>query len=378
MTKQKVVFKLTQKYREKINNLLKKHNTTPDLVDTEQIWDTTLSPSENLREFKRILQINDKIQNVRDEQEKFNEELQQAEKQMIRKKFEETIQQIKNSNIAELTTYYNTLNSYTETLIRNNKINGLIIIGKRGMGKTFNLIMKLENLKVEGYNIIKGHISPLSVFKTLYQNKENGVIIFDDIIGLLKNEEILSLLLGATDYDNRTVKWISSKTLMDLPNSFVFNGKIIILLNHIEQSNEFLNALKDRCYTISLDFSNEEIIQMLYIIANKRGISYEVVDFLKEMNRASLQNLSLRTLDKTQNIYQTYNNNGDWKGLAREMLEYDDVEDVFIEIVGDRQSVKEQVREWIERTGYSRRQFFYLKKQLVQKCKVQLPNTFLR
>ena len=246
------------------------------------------------------------------------------------------------------------------------------------MGKTFNLIMKLENLKVEGYNIIKGHISPLSVFKTLYQNKENGVIIFDDIIGLLKNEEILSLLLGATDYDNRTVKWISSKTLMDLPNSFVFNGKIIILLNHIEQSNEFLNALKDRCYTISLNFSNEEIIQMLYIIANKRGISYEVVDFLKEMNRASLQNLSLRTLDKTQNIYQTYNNNGDWKGLAREMLEYDDVEDVFIEIVGDRQSVKEQVREWIERTGYSRRQFFYLKKQLVQKCKVQLPNTFLR
>ena len=378
MTKQKVVFKLTQKYREKINNLLKKHNTTPDLVDTEQIWDTTLSPSENLREFKRILQINDKIQNVRDEQEKFNEELQQAEKQMIRKKFEETIQQIKNSNIAELTTYYNTLNSYTETLIRNNKINGLIIIGKRGMGKTFNLIMKLENLKVEGYNIIKGHISPLSVFKTLYQNKENGVIIFDDIIGLLKNEEILSLLLGATDYDNRTVKWISSKTLMDLPNSFVFNGKIIILLNHIEQSNEFLNALKDRCYTISLNFSNEEIIQMLYIIANKRGISYEVVDFLKEMNRASLQNLSLRTLDKTQNIYQTYNNNGDWKGLAREMLEYDDVEDVFIEIVGDRQSVKEQVREWIERTGYSRRQFFYLKKQLVQKCKVQPPNTFLR
>ena len=378
MTKQKVVFKLTQKYREKINNLLKKHNTTPDLVDTEQIWDTTLSPSENLREFKRILQINDKIQNVRDEQEKFNEELQQAEKQMIRKKFEETIQQIKNSNIAELTTYYNTLNSYTETLIRNNKINGLIIIGKRGMGKTFNLIMKLENLKVEGYNIIKGHISPLSVFKTLYQNKENGVIIFDDIIGLLKNEEILSLLLGATDYDNRTVKWISSKTLMDLPNSFVFNGKIIILLNHIEQSNEFLNALKDRCYTISLNFSNEEIIQMLYIIANKRGISYEVVDFLKEMNRASLQNLSLRTLDKTQNIYQTYNNNGDWKGLAREMLEYDEVEDVFIEIVGDRQSVKEQVREWIERTGYSRRQFFYLKKQLVQKCKVQLPNTFLR
>ena len=378
MTKQKVVFKLTQKYREKINNLLKKHNTTPDLVDTEQIWDTTLSPSENLREFKRILQINDKIQNVRDEQEKFNEELQQAEKQMIRKKFEETIQQIKNSNIAELTTYYNTLNSYTETLIRNNKINGLIIIGKRGMGKTFNLIMKLENLKVEGYNIIKGHISPLSVFKTLYQNKENGVIIFDDIIGLLKNEEILSLLLGATDYDNRTVKWISSKTLMDLPNSFVFNGKIIILLNHIEQSNEFLNALKDRCYTISLDFSNEEIIQMLYIIANKRGISYEVVDFLKEMNRASLQNLSLRTLDKTQNIYQTYNNNGDWKGLAREMLEYDEVEDVFIEIVGDRQSVKEQVREWIERTGYSRRQFFYLKKQLVQKCKVQPPNTFLR
>jgi len=378
MTKQKVVFKLTQKYREKINNLLKKHNTTPDLVDTEQIWDTTLSPSENLREFKRILQINDKIQNVRDEQEKFNEELQQAEKQMIRKKFEETIQQIKNSNIAELTTYYNTLNSYTETLIRNNKINGLIIIGKRGMGKTFNLIMKLENLKVEGYNIIKGHISPLSVFKTLYQNKENGVIIFDDIIGLLKNEEILSLLLGATDYDNRTVKWISSKTLMDLPNSFVFNGKIIILLNHIEQSNEFLNALKDRCYTISLNFSNEEIIQMLYIIANKRGISYEVVDFLKEMNRASLQNLSLRTLDKTQNIYQTYNNNGDWKGLAREMLEYDEVEDVFIEIVGDRQSVKEQVREWIERTGYSRRQFFYLKKQLVQKCKVQPPNTFLR
>ena len=378
MTKQKVVFKLTQKYREKINNLLKKHNTTPDLVDTEQIWDTTLSPSENLREFKRILQINDKIQNVRDEQEKFNEELQQAEKQMIRKQSEETIQQIKNSNIAELTTYYNTLNSYTETLICNNKINGLIIIGKRGMGKTFNLIMKLENLKVEGYNIIKGHISPLSVFKTLYQNKENGVIIFDDIIGLLKNEEILSLLLGATDYDNRTVKWISSKTLMDLPNSFVFNGKIIILLNHIEQSNEFLNALKDRCYTISLNFSNEEIIQMLYIIANKRGISYEVVDFLKEMNRASLQNLSLRTLDKTQNIYQTYNNNGDWKGLAREMLEYDEVEDVFIEIVGDRQSVKEQVREWIERTGYSRRQFFYLKKQLVQKCKVQPLNTFLR
>ena len=364
MTKTIQEYKLTEQNRKKIENILNKNGIEADVIDIEGFWDNTLTPSENIKNFRKIFQLSKDILDVKIEQEKAQEQLAIIEREEIQRRFESAVEQIKAQNVAELTKYYSNLYYYTETLIKNDKINTLMIIGKRGLGKTFNTIFKLENMGLR-YTVVKGHITPLSLYKLLYDNS-NCVLILDDIVGLLKDDDVLSMLLGACDYDSKVVKWVSQSPLLNLPSEFVFDGKIIILLNKLDSENEFLNALKDRCYCITLDFTNDEILQMLYILANKRGISYEVVDYLKEMSRASLQNLSLRTLDKVCNLYKSFSHDKtiNWQDLAKEMLEYDNTLNTLLEIIEKYHSVSEQIKAFIETTGLSRRTFFRYKAKL--------------
>ena len=196
-------------------------------------------------------------------------------------------------------------------------------------------------------------------------DREKQHIIIDDVCKLTQDKDIIALLLGALDYDNRLVEWSSSSPLLsDLPRNFIFNSKIFVLANQFDENNEFLNALKDRCIYYELKFTKEQIIEMLYILAQKKGYPIELVDYIKELSEKEIiKNLSLRLLDKLYPYYKHEN----WKELIKDIIETDELLTLVYRLVKSGKPIKEQVEEFKQKTGLSRTTYFYLKAKILGK-----------
>lgn len=355
-----------------VKKVYDKANADYQSFDTKAFIDPELSYQENKQILKEklkelgVLEEEVSAKQVKETAERYNKEQIQLEIKHNKLMLDKEIEKIKNSSIVELDQYFKPLTDLIEIIVKSEKPNGLVVVGRRGFGKSFNTIKKLTELKTN-FVIVKGHITGLSFYKLLYENKDKTILI-DDILNLLKNEDILSMLLGAMDYDNRLVRWQSESPLArDLPSDFLFEGKIITLFNQIpETASEYIDAFKDRCFFIELDFDNTTILKMMYIMAKKKNIPLEVVDYLKERARESMKNLSLRLLDK---FYALYNNGDSWKELADSILEYDEREDFVLELLKSGKKVSEQVKLFVENGYGCRATYFIYKKKLKRKLK---------
>jgi len=113
-----------------------------------------------------------------------------------------------------------------------------ILQGPPGLGKSYVVSQALKKAnKVEGddYIVIKGHITPLQLYATLYMFRRKGqVVVLDDCDDVLCKETGLEVLKAACDTDYRKVTWVSSATPVvngTQINDFVFNGTIIVCSN---------------------------------------------------------------------------------------------------------------------------------------------------
>lgn len=129
----------------------------------------------------------------------------------------------------------------TEDFVRN-VVNGVhanaILQGPPGLGKSYVVTQALKNAdKIEGedYIVIKGHVTPLQLYATLYMFRRKGqVVVLDDCDDIFTKETGLEVLKAATDQDYRKVTWMSSATpvVNGTPiKDFVFNGAIIVCSN---------------------------------------------------------------------------------------------------------------------------------------------------
>ena len=129
----------------------------------------------------------------------------------------------------------------TEDFVRS-VVNGVhanaILQGPPGLGKSYVVTQALKNAdKIEGedYIVIKGHITPLQLYATLYMYRRKGqVVVLDDCDDIFTKETGLEVLKAATDQDYRKVTWMSSATpvVNGTPvKDFVFNGAIIVCSN---------------------------------------------------------------------------------------------------------------------------------------------------
>ncbi|MCM8808509.1 MAG: hypothetical protein NC926_11360, partial [Candidatus Omnitrophica bacterium] len=198
-----------------------------------------------------------------------------------------------------------------------------------------------------------GHISALQFYRIIFENRDK-IIVINDALNIFENEDCLNILLNALDLDYSIVKWVGKE--IDIPNEFVFRGKIFIILNKIAD-NEIVNALKDRCIFYELKFSNKEIIEMMYAYAKIKGYDTKVVDFIKELNeKFVIKNLSLRLLDKIYN-YDDFE-------IVKDLVELGEEESLVFELSKSFYDVNKQISIFIEKTGLSRRTFFRIKKKL--------------
>jgi len=193
------------------------------------------------------------------------------------------------------------------------KQNGFIITGAPGMGKTYGMEKTLKELFGE-FNtpdskvkyLKGGNISTFGLYKFLYQNRDDKIIVLDDSDALLRDKAVVNMLKSAMDsYPVRELSWESNLVMpvsglsqeekeeyfakldaafqdpsqaskiggkIKLPASFPFTSKIFFISNMSQaewQKDAHLKAIWSRSVHVDVNLSREGIKErILSIIDN--------------------------------------------------------------------------------------------------------------
>ena len=156
-------------------------------------------------------------------------------------------------------------------------INGLLVYGDAGVGKTFWVKKALKDAGVEGnVEYIKGGtITAASLYVKLALNAQaHRIIVLDDVDIVLHTErnKIIPMILGAADTGrDRLVTWSTAKrnALMeeyDIDFEFLFNGNIIWITNDTKETikdraKQWAEALDSRFNDARCIFNREQKLQ---------------------------------------------------------------------------------------------------------------------
>lgn len=225
----------------------------------------------------------------------------------------------------------------------NSDIRALIVSGPPGVGKSFGVEQQLEmystfdrlaNKKIR-YEIVKGAMSALGLYATLYKYSDpKNVLVFDDC-DIFHDEDALNILKAALDSGKRRkIFWnTDSRKLREegIPSSFDFKGSVIFItnLNFSTARGKIaahVDALQSRCHYLDLTI-NTERDRMLRIRQVHRdadgglfkdydfenGEGEQVLDFMWE-KRSVLREVSLRMALKIADLVKV--DPTDWQTLA--------------------------------------------------------------
>jgi hypothetical protein len=213
----------------------------------------------------------------------------------------------------------------------------VIICGPGGLGKSHTVMQALRDKGFQditladeyevgtrinparAYTVVKGYSTAKGLFRTLYENQD-GVIVFDDCDSVLKDPVCLSLLKTALDsYSRRVITWRADFRDEDLPNSFLFRGRVVFISNM--NSSQMDQAILTRSLCVDLSMTAQQKVERMRHLITKRDFmpeytarhkkdAMELIDGLRD----SVKELSLRTLIQCTKIRKT--NNANWAELA--------------------------------------------------------------
>jgi len=333
-----------------------------DLIDEHHI-DSSLSygeAKELLLDKYRVLQTDLKIS---------KEQLEQQEAEMISKEFkhlqteqQKEITNIKQKTNPEINKYFFKVQELIKTVVKSKTIHGLLLLGCAGIGKSFQVIYTLNKMGKkleEDYIIISSYVTPMELFKVMYNNKDK-IIILDDIFSTLKNDISRGLLMSATwsVIEKRVVQYISSTSKLEAPKKFEFTGKILFLTNQVPKDIE---PLKSRWIWYDIRLSHKEKIKLCYELCKKKEIPLEIMDWIEETLDESYD-VSMRTPLKVYDIYLS--NEKDWKQLAKTQFSCDEDLKLVRELLNEPLTTNERIKKFTEECGKSRATYFRVAKQL--------------
>ena len=156
----------------------------------------------------------------------------------------------------------------------NSAINGLIVSGDAGVGKTYNVKRALRDAGVQqNVEYIKGgKITAASLYVKLYLNRaKHRIVVLDDcdIIHHQDKKQIIPMLLGATELGQKgEISWEVARrnALMeeyDVPTRYDFEGSIIWITNDTvddiaKSAKQWKQALFSRFNTAKCYFTDEQ------------------------------------------------------------------------------------------------------------------------
>jgi hypothetical protein len=254
-------------------------------------------------------------------------------------------------NVQEL---FDDLQSLIRMVIQGSRV-ALVVVGGAGIGKTQTIMDTIDTKGLEkgkDFIVVKGKISPLSLFTTLFLNSDK-LIIFDDTDSVWDNADAINILKAALDSKKvRTVDWVSPvtqnvtrmtdderddyvQTIFDNldkdpetkfkpPSQFDFTGKIIFISNR--SRGDLDAAVINRALTIDMTLTTEQVFERIEGIMEKLEATNGfvtriedkkmVLDFLQDESKAGRMGyVSIRTFVGALGIVSSGDPN--WKRLLK-------------------------------------------------------------
>lgn len=233
-------------------------------------------------------------------------------------------------------------NSYIEMVI-DKSTNGLFLWGDGGWGKSFNVKRHLVQQKLEegkDYVFICGHITPAQFYIKLYHARDK-IVVFDDV-NILESKTNLNMLKACLNENSHNkVEYHTTSKVMEkakIPSSFLFEGKVIILLNEKPTTNSNLSAVETRILHHHLDFGYNDKISIMFDIAklDYEGIALEnrvmIANWIKENTNEATRNLNIRLLFICFDFFK--HNPKRWTELASNYIQNDEYTTYLLQGVG--------------------------------------------
>jgi hypothetical protein len=245
--------------------------------------------------------------------------------------------------LADLTQRFEILSDLTVGTTTKN-IRAITVTGAPGVGKTYTVEKILEHAKESRniqYEIVKGAVSAVNLYKLGYRNRKAGsVIVLDDADSIFNDEDALNILKVLCDSsETRKVSWMKESQALiaeDIPQTYEFNGAMIFISNldfqtFVDEGKskyaQHFEAIMSRSLYLDLRLhSRDELGVWIEHVATsghifrREGLTdmqgNAVLSFLRE-NRNELRELSLRTLIKAAQLVKT---NKQWEKMATVLL----------------------------------------------------------
>ena len=301
-----------------------------DKIDVVSIFDSSLSYTENknrLREeIKCFLSDTGDLSSV-----KAQVDQQKAVKQKeIDDRIKQSTQEVEayNKQLASkpgqtIQGYYSRIERGVTKLVQGYS-NLLFVKGRGGIGKSRNIRQKLVELQSK-YKEISGDVTEAYLYRLFYEHSDE-VIWFKDVNKLLQGMSSLNLLKAACETEEARVLTKSnySKEQSDLPDKFLFKGKIIFDYNSLNglQFKEDFEALVSRGDFVELAISVKDVSEIMRQIAVSPE-QKEVTEFvISNYEFTGMNLLNLRTQHKAfQTFEYATKNKLNWKTEIKEELQ---------------------------------------------------------
>jgi len=224
--------------------------------------------------------------------------------------------------------------------VKKGDVRAMIVTGPPGVGKSFGVEKVLskhdvfanvaQDGKLKKYEVVKGAMSAIGLYKKLYEfSDKKCILVFDDCDSILLEDLSLNILKAALDSGKkRMIHWNTDSRLLrseGVPNSFEFKGGAIFISNikfdHVKSKKlkDHLEALESRCHYLDLtiDTTREKMLRIKQVVRDcgmldeygfEPGIEQEIVDFI-ETNKSKMRELSLRMVLKVADIRKSMPNN---------------------------------------------------------------------
>jgi len=258
----------------------------------------------------------------------------------VKKVLKETDDQIK----SRLRERFQVLEDMTRA-VKKGQVRAMIVSGPPGVGKSFGVEAVLSkhdtmaniagNEKLKKYEVVKGAMSALGLYKKLFEfSGTKNILVFDDCDSVLLDDLSLNILKAALDSGKkRMIHWNTESHALSrdgIPDSFEFKGGAIFITNikfdnvKSRKLRDHLEALESRCHYLDLtiDTDREKILRIRQIIEDGMLNEYdfgdegreEVVHFI-DTNKSELRELSLRMVLKIADLKASFPDR--WENVAK-------------------------------------------------------------
>jgi len=193
-----------------------------------------------------------------------------------------------------------------------NKIQGVIVYGNPGSGKTEEVIKTLNDTNIKYQKYSGGFKNADEVYKLLTKYRNDTIILFDDCDSVFKNTDTANIFKAALA--NKPVREITWRDkVIDFTSGVIF----------ISNKTSFDPAIMSRSIAIEINLTNEQMIDKIKKTLQSfhpeidMKIKEQALAFLKEWS-PGVKSIDYRELEKVCIAIEIQGN--DWKNFAILML----------------------------------------------------------